>query len=120
MHSTVSMIFNIIVRLSFIIIHILMVFVFRNIKPSDNNFVNLVTIGEGYHNFHHVFPWDYRSSEKGNNTFNYTTIFIDTCAKLGLAYNLKYPSVDLIKKIVLKKGDGTHPVLSEVSRLKSD
>jgi len=79
-----------------------------------------VTLGEGYHNFHHVFPWDYRSSEKGNNTFNYTTFFIDICAKLGLAYNLKYPSVDLIKKIILKKGDGTHPILSEESRLKSD
>ncbi|KYN19063.1 Acyl-CoA Delta(11) desaturase, partial [Trachymyrmex cornetzi] len=86
----------------------------RKIKPSDNDFVNFLTTGEGYHNFHHVFPWDYRSSEKGNNRFNYTTFFIDICAKFGQAYDLKYPSENLIKSIVLNKGDGTHSILSEV------
>ncbi|XP_011054376.1 PREDICTED: delta(9)-fatty-acid desaturase fat-6-like isoform X3 [Acromyrmex echinatior] len=92
----------------------------RNIKPSDNDFINFLTIGEGYHNFHHVFPWDYRSSEKGNNRFNYTTFFIDICAKLGQAYDLKYPSENLIKSIVLNNGDGTHPILSEVPIPESD
>ncbi|KAG5308870.1 ACO11 desaturase, partial [Acromyrmex insinuator] len=92
----------------------------KNIKPSDNDFINFLTIGEGYHNFHHVFPWDYRSSEKGNNRFNYTTFFIDICAKLGQAYDLKYPSENLIKSIVLNNGDGTHPILSEVPIPESD
>ncbi|XP_077276075.1 acyl-CoA Delta(11) desaturase-like [Temnothorax americanus] len=92
----------------------------KSIRPSDNHFVNFVTVGEGYHNFHHVFPWDYRSSEKGNNAFNYTTFFIDTCAKLGLAYDLKYPSADLIKNVILKTGDGTHPMMSEIPRPESD
>ncbi|XP_036150662.1 acyl-CoA Delta(11) desaturase-like [Monomorium pharaonis] len=80
----------------------------KNIGPANNNFVNFLTIGEGYHNFHHMFPWDYRSSEKGNNKFNYTTFFIDFCAKLGQAYDLKYPSINLIKNVILNKGDGTH------------
>ncbi|XP_012062684.1 PREDICTED: acyl-CoA Delta(11) desaturase-like [Atta cephalotes] len=91
----------------------------KNIKPSDNGFVNFLT-GEGYHNFHHVFPWDYRSSEKGNNRFNYTTVFINICAKLGQAYDLKYPSENLIKSIVLNNGDGTHPILFEVPMSESD
>lgn len=75
--------------------------------------------GEGYHNYH-VFPWDYRSSEKGNDIFNYTTLFINICVKLGQAYDVKYPSVDLIKSIVLKRSDGTHPMLSKISRPESD
>lgn len=41
-------------------------------------------------------------------------MFIDICAKLGQAYDLKYPSNNLIKSIVLNKGDGTHPMFSEV------
>ncbi|KMQ87178.1 acyl- delta desaturase [Lasius niger] len=92
----------------------------KNIRPADNDFVNYVTTGEGYHNYHHEFPWDYRSAELGNNRMNYTTIFIDISAKLGLAYDLKSPSAELIKSIILKQGDGTHPMLSEVPRLKSD
>jgi len=30
------------------------VLIFRNIKPSNN--FNFLTIGEGYHNFHYIFP----------------------------------------------------------------
>jgi stearoyl-CoA desaturase (delta-9 desaturase) len=29
-------------------------------SPRDNVFTALVTLGEGYHNFHHEFPSDYR------------------------------------------------------------
>ncbi|CAL1678263.1 unnamed protein product [Lasius platythorax] len=92
----------------------------KNIRPADNDFVNYVTTGEGYHNYHHEFPWDYKSAELGNNRMNYTSIFIDISAKLGLAYDLKCPSAELIKSIILNQGDGTHPMLSEVPRLKSD
>ncbi|XP_072764154.1 acyl-CoA Delta-9 desaturase-like isoform X2 [Anoplolepis gracilipes] len=89
----------------------------KNIKPADNNFVNYMTLGEGYHNYHHVFPWDYRSAETGNNRMNYTTFFINIFAKLGLAYDLRYPSADLIKNTVLNRGDGTHSMLSKVPEL---
>ncbi|KAL6427780.1 hypothetical protein ACFW04_008308 [Cataglyphis niger] len=92
----------------------------KNIKPTDNNIINYVTIGEGYHNYHHVFPWDYRSAEIGNDKINYTTFFINICAKLGLAYDLRYPSLDSIRNIVLKRGDGTHPILHKMQGSKSD
>ncbi|KAL6268606.1 hypothetical protein P5V15_001738 [Pogonomyrmex californicus] len=88
----------------------------KNINPADNNFVTYITARESYHNFHHVFPWDYRSSESGNNRLNYTTFFIDICAKLGLAYDLKYPSDDHIKNVILKRGDGTYFILSKVPK----
>ncbi|XP_072744270.1 acyl-CoA Delta(11) desaturase-like isoform X2 [Anoplolepis gracilipes] len=89
----------------------------KNIKPADNNFVNYVTMGEGYHNYHHVFSWDYRSAETGNNIMNYTTFFIDIFAKLGLAYDLRYPSLDLIKNIVLNRGDGTSYVVRQSTNI---
>ena len=45
------------------------------IQPSENLFVSLITFGEGWHNFHHTYPKDYRASEKYKNKrlidFNY-------------------------------------------------
>jgi stearoyl-CoA desaturase (delta-9 desaturase) len=35
----------------------------EHITPVDNVWANLLTMGEGYHNFHHSFPYDYRGSE---------------------------------------------------------
>jgi stearoyl-CoA desaturase (delta-9 desaturase) len=35
-------------------------------SPRDAFWVSLLTFGEGYHNFHHEFPYDYRN---GVNTF---------------------------------------------------
>jgi stearoyl-CoA desaturase (delta-9 desaturase) len=29
--------------------------------PRDSYIVSLFTFGEGYHNFHHEFPYDYRN-----------------------------------------------------------
>lgn len=68
----------------------------------------MATGGEGWHNYHHVFPWDYKASEFGHYTIDLSTVFIDTFAKIGWAYDRKQPSSDLIKSIITKKGDGTH------------
>ncbi|KAH7638263.1 stearoyl-coa desaturase 5-like [Dermatophagoides farinae] len=35
------------------------------IEPRDNYFVVYLALGEGYHNYHHTFPWDYSASEHG-------------------------------------------------------
>ncbi len=54
----------------------------------DNAFLALLTYGEGYHNFHHVFEADYRN---GVRWFNWdpTKWFINFMEKLGLAYDLR-------------------------------
>lgn len=80
----------------------------RNICPSENFLVSLLTLGEGWHNFHHVFPWDYKTSEIGNNRVNPTTHFIDFCARIGWAYDLKTVPTSIVKKRVQRTGDGTH------------
>jgi len=75
---------------------------YRSISPTDNIGISFLAFGEGWHNYHHVFPWDYKAAELGNYGFNFTTAFIDFCAYLGLAYDLKTVSVNMIKKRVLQ------------------
>ena len=58
--------------------------------PAENPFVSLAAIGEGWHNWHHKYPYDYAASEFGvSSQFNPTKLFIDTCCALGLASNRK-------------------------------
>lgn len=74
---------------------------------ADSTIVSFLVIGEGWHNFHHTFPWDYRTSELGSR-FNRTSDVIDLLNWVGLAYNLKTASPDMIKTRALRTGDGTH------------
>jgi len=65
--------------------------------PRDHFITALVTIGEGYHNFHHQFPMDYRNAIKW---FQYdpTKWFISVCHMLGLASHLKAFPDNEVKK----------------------
>lgn len=72
-----------------------------------------LAFGEGWHNYHHAFPWDYKAAELGNYRLNMSTALIDFCAKLGLAYDLKVASPELVKRRALRTGDGTHPGSAE-------
>lgn len=83
---------------------------FRNYNPSENGFIAFLTLGEGWHNYHHVFPWDYKTSELGDYSMNYSTAFIDFFAKIGWAYDLKTVSQDVIRRRVQRTGDGSHPI----------
>ena len=64
--------------------------------------------GEGWHNYHHVFPWDYKTAELGNYRMNMTTAFIDFFSYIGWAYDLKTVSNEIIEKRVKRTGDGSH------------
>jgi stearoyl-CoA desaturase (delta-9 desaturase) len=81
--------------------------VFRNITPTENPTVALLAFGEGWHNYHHAFPWDYKAAELGNYRLNLSTAFIDLCARLGQAYNLKTANASLVEKRSQRTGDGT-------------
>lgn len=80
----------------------------KNLNPAENMTVSGLTLGEGFHNYHHVFPWDYKVAELGSYTLNFTTLFIDVCARLGLAYDLKSVSAEIVEKRVTRTGDGSH------------
>lgn len=79
----------------------------KTIGPTENIHVALAAFGEGWHNYHHVFPWDYKAAELGNYKLNPSTMTIDFFAKIGWAYDLKTVSVDMVNKRVKRTGDGT-------------
>lgn len=58
--------------------------------PCENALVSLCAIGEGWHNWHHKYPYDYAASELGGSEqYNPTKLFIDACAALGLVSDRK-------------------------------
>ncbi|CAN0157458.1 unnamed protein product [Ectocarpus sp. 13 AM-2016] len=47
-------------------------------------------MGEGWHNWHHKYPFDYSASELGvSMQFNPTRMFIDSMAFVGLVTDRK-------------------------------
>jgi len=73
---------------------------------AENPVVAYMAMGEGWHNFHHVFPFDYRAAEFGGVSYlNPTTGVIEFCAKFGLTYDLKAASDNMIEKRILRTGD---------------
>lgn len=81
----------------------------RHIGPRENRGVVYATMGEGYHNYHHTFPWDYSASEYGwEHNFNPATAFIEFCEKIGWAYDLRKPYLKLVKQRQERTGDRSH------------
>ncbi|TRY86874.1 hypothetical protein DNTS_009008 [Danionella cerebrum] len=78
-----------------------------NINPRENRFVAFSAIGEGFHNYHHTFPFDYSTSEYGCK-LNLTTCFIDLMCFLRLARDPKRVSSEAINARVQRTGDGSH------------
>lgn len=54
----------------------------------DNDFLALLTYGEGYHNFHHLFQWDYRNGVRWYQ-WDPTKWLIAACSWVGLASGLR-------------------------------
>ena len=80
----------------------------RNISPTENFAVSMAALGEGWHNYHHVFPYDYKTTELGRYSLNPTTAFIDFFVWLGWAYDCKTVSEEMIQRRVHRSGDGSH------------
>jgi len=57
-------------------------------SARDHHFLALITYGEGYHNYHHMFQSDYRCGIRWWH-LDINKWFISTCALLGLARNRK-------------------------------
>lgn len=79
----------------------------------ESNFVAFISSGEGWHNYHHTFPWDYKAGEFGKH-FNFTSTIIKYLGKWGYAYDLKEASMDMVKSKIYKTGDKTHPKYEEI------
>ncbi|KAG0073109.1 hypothetical protein BGZ89_011491 [Linnemannia elongata] len=79
-------------------------------SPRDHFITAFVTLGEGYHNFHHQFPQDYRNAIRFYQ-YDPTKWLIATCAFFGFASHLKtFPEnevrkgqLQMIEKRVMEK-----------------
>ncbi|XP_044515075.1 stearoyl-CoA desaturase [Gracilinanus agilis] len=78
----------------------------KNINPRENILVALGAAGEGFHNYHHTFPYDYSASEYRWH-INFTTFFIDCMCFLGLAYDRKKVSKAAILARCSRTGEGS-------------
>ncbi|CAH1405201.1 unnamed protein product [Nezara viridula] len=86
----------------------------KNIPPVENKFVSIITHGEGWHNYHHAFPWDCNAAELGRD-YNFSGKVLAFLERIGQAYDLKKATKDMAMNRVLKKGDGSHPIRSNAT-----
>ncbi|KAI0372080.1 delta 9-fatty acid desaturase protein [Pilatotrama ljubarskyi] len=71
--------------------------------PRDSIWTAILTMGEGYHNFHHQYPIDYRNAYLWYQ-YDPTKWFIAACGALGLASNLrKFPNNEVQKGMFTMK-----------------
>ena len=84
----------------------------KTIHPSQNGCVAFLAFGEGWHNYHHTFPWDYKAAELGGLVnYNITSLIIDFCQKIGLAYDLRTVTPAMMERRIQRTGDGSYQPL---------
>ncbi|BFZ55545.1 stearoyl-CoA 9-desaturase [Savitreella phatthalungensis] len=66
-------------------------------SPRDNLLTAIITNGEGYHNFHHEFPYDYRNAIRWYQ-YDPTKAFIWVCSLFKLATRLRRCEDDHIER----------------------
>ena len=60
------------------------------ISSKQSILTSIIAVGEGWHNYHHTYPYDYRASEfNWNNEWNPTTFLLDSLSSVGLVWNKK-------------------------------
>ncbi|CAG9787310.1 unnamed protein product [Diatraea saccharalis] len=79
----------------------------KNQQPVESWIVSFFTSGEGWHNYHHAFPWDYKAAELSTH-LNPTARIIEFLASIGMIYDLKSAPPDMVKNRIMRTGDGTH------------
>ncbi|XP_070167007.1 (11Z)-hexadec-11-enoyl-CoA conjugase-like [Polyergus mexicanus] len=82
------------------------IYLFERLQATNSNISWFLTLADGWHNFHHAYPWDYRMSEFGNFTGT-PAYLLDFFAYIGLAYDLKTASPNIIREHMKKDGDET-------------
>ncbi|XP_026326272.1 acyl-CoA Delta(11) desaturase-like [Hyposmocoma kahamanoa] len=78
----------------------------KTIMPAENRFVATCTLGEGWHNYHHAFPFDYKAAEHFD-FLNFGTFFIRFFVRIGWAYGLREATPEMINSLAERIGDGT-------------
>jgi stearoyl-CoA desaturase (delta-9 desaturase) len=73
----------------------------EKVSARDCFITAMVSMGEGYHNFHHRFPADYRNGIRGLH-FDPTKWWVWTLSKIGFTWDLKRTSKERIEAAKLE------------------
>ena len=68
-----------------------------SISARDSFVTAILTLGEGYHNYHHRFPGDYRNGIRFHH-FDPTKWWVWTLSKIGLARDLHRASREAVRR----------------------
>ena len=71
-------------------------------SARDNDLIALFTYGEGYHNYHHLFQWDYRNGVRWWH-LDLTKWWIAVCSWFGQARNLKRVPEFKIRRAMIER-----------------
>lgn len=85
----------------------------REHSAVDNYIICLLTFGEGYHNYHHTFPNDFRNGIRWYH-FDPTKWLIWSLSKIGLAWNLR--KVDNVRIFRQLLQDHSQILLEKIKR----
>ena len=85
-------------------------------SARDNAFLAPLTYGEGYHNYHHMWQWDYRNGVKWYQ-FDPTKWLIFAMAGLGLAKGLRTVPDPVIRRARLAMEEKT--LLARLAKVRS-
>jgi stearoyl-CoA desaturase (delta-9 desaturase) len=72
----------------------------RATSARDSFLTALITLGEGYHNFHHRFQADYRNGVRWYH-FDPTKWFVWTLERVGLTWDLRRTSPEAIERALV-------------------
>ncbi|XP_014219897.1 acyl-CoA Delta(11) desaturase-like [Copidosoma floridanum] len=75
------------------------------ITATEHALTSYMALGEGWHNYHHVFPFDYRTPEL---MFDVTAHVLHFFQKMGWAYDMRITKESVIIATMKRKGDGSY------------
>lgn len=90
--------------------------IFRRIQARQSLFTWIVTVGEGWHNFHHTFPWDYRLAEFGQ-LGGISVMVLDMFSYFGLAYDLKTAPPRIVRGHMKRHGEKAAEKVNSIENL---
>ena len=88
----------------------------KEITAADNFFLSLLTFGEGYHNYHHAFPNDYRNGVKWYH-FDPSKWIISLFQKMNMVSRLRLKDLLRVKSDLISKD--LHMIKDKMEELKS-
>jgi len=91
------------------------------IGPRVSYLVSFLALGEGWHDYHHIFPWDYAAAELGAwDQWNPTKVFIDLGARFGFVKDRRRCSAKLqtLRRQQLLEQSNTEEMVAKPVRLK--